>query len=677
MPKSKVQRPPLTDAQKAEILHLQSLGMSHIKIGKQTGIDGRRVHGFLTFGNPQEIKTSSAQVLNTPTITVPDSVHAVTDSMATPPPPQIPTMTPQPPTLQERPSMSEFSWQSQVPTAPANGGIPYAGQTTRIEVERIAPNPDGYLGLHQSLTRDELGRIYGSGTYTLTRYDPGRPQPLVAPNVVIGENFGPPRSPNRRGEGDRGRAWGGFRDHVEQNPQYGRPFSQGQPQNATETPSTTIKNFVETADKLLDLSGKKNAAAPNQESGLVEVTKELVRNANSQNGQPDFFKQWLMEQEKARERERKDELERRDREKKEEDARWQRIVEFESRRTEMREKEAAATHTRELERIRAEGEARHKVTEEERKTLLALEDKKREMLVENHKAEMKLLEKRLDQNEMSVQEAHETMKEEREKDREHDKLILQMQQKQIDLQMKYESEKLEILRKQSENATTEATLGGLLKDLVGKADSRIAQHLDNEQMKLLVAEAEKRGITVEAVLAGVAGNIPPGSAQPAGATLGNGHAGANGNGNGKGERKDSKEAAMSLVDKFLATPEFQEIVEEWSIHVEGQAKPVSFANTILTYMAAETRPDLKIAATTFQSFVEPRAWKRMFASIKPHLKEEALKIFETPHAEEFYEGFRAILSAALDSHYEAIVEAHQTKQETRVKVPEPVPVEKT
>lgn len=684
----------LTPAQKDRVLQAHGEGKSNREIADEMGIDGRQVVG--TIRHKGNFKRNRSRTLALPTVT--SEVQASSDTvlapeMATPaipePAPQdvSPTQssTPtqdqiQPPTKEHYPMSGEFSWQTSPPQTPGSPGIGYTGQAVRIEVERVYP-PDGFLGSHGTLTRDEMGKIYGSGTYTLTRYEPGK-QTMVAANVVISPNFGEPRAPQRHQQEER--PFSRFRQSQSQNEGASfRPgFGQNQNQNSQESPSSTIKNLVDASEKILDMSSKRNPQPAQQDSSLAEIAKELVKTAQAGTGQ-DFFRQWTIEQEKNRERERREEAERRDREKKEdidhrdrerreEEARWQRTVDLDRIRTESRERELSELHKREMERVRAENEARHKFYEEERKTLMSLEDKKREALAEQHKAEMRLLDKKLEESQENMANFQDQIREEHEKDRKHDQEILKLERDRLIIQAQHENEKLSMLKKEMESRVSDQSLTGLIKELVMKADNRLGQHIETEQMKLIASEAEKRGIKIEDVVAGAAGNIQPGTAVPAGNQVqgasapGNGH--KNGNGNGH-----AKEEPMSIIDRVVKTPAFEEICEEWSVHVEGEADPTTFANAILTNMSTEDpeRRDLKIGATMFQTIIAPRKWSRLFDAIKGSLKPEIRKIFETPYAEQFYEGFRSILSIAVNSHYSGLMTSREDAVKEKLETTEP------
>ena len=672
---------PLTAIQRKRILQSSRAGKSTHEIAAEMGLDGRQVAGVIRFNDParrpkgnfgrkpkfqNELQMSPEQILSTELpvqgTPVPSSQEPLPVSSEFPVSVSPPSQ-PQPPTKESLPMSPEFSWQNNAPATPGSPGIGYTGQTIRIEVERVYP-PDGFLGSHGTLTREEMGKIYGSGTYTLTRFEPGK-QTMVAANVVIGTAYGEPRSPKRhqeeQGYPSRFRMGGQAGDGTSP---FRAAFSGHQQQAAQESPSSTMKNIVDATEKIMDLSAKRTPPTPApQESGLTEIAKELVKTAQQGTGQ-DFFRQWLVDQEKTRERERrddaerhdrekKDDAERRERERKDEESRWQKIEQLERGRVEAREREQAELHKWELERIRADNDARHRFYEEERKTLMGLEDKKREAMVEQHKAEMKLLEKKLEENGEQMESFQAQMREERDRDRAHDLEILKLNQDRLQVTNKYEQEKIELMRKQAESANTEQTLMGVLKDVVQKADHRIGQHYETEQIKAAMADVTKSGADVGQLLQGVAGNVLPGTATPEPPK-------ANGNGSGNGHKK---EEMVPLIDKFINTPAFQEICEEWAAHVEEGVEPSIFSNTILASMSMDSQPDLKLAATMFQTYTSPRKWSKVFDAIKAHVKPEVAKIFALPYAEEFYEGFRAILRTSINGHYAQMLEATQKPAE--------------
>ena len=548
----------------------------------------------------------------------------------------FPTAAPASSPFQPRPLVlpppSDFAWGAQSTNLTASGGVPYGHGETRIDVERIVP-ADGMLGRHTSLTKDELGRMYGQGTYTLTRYEPNK-YPMTA-TIIISENYGQRRFPNREEanqqipNGGGAPGGGGYRGYY---------TTQGA-SHPQEGASQVVKSVIDGAEKIMQM-GK------GSDQGTAAALTEAIKTLGAPRpDQSEAIRTYFLEEAKRRDQEKKDDAERRRLEKADEDERrrkdstesdkrWERWMEMQRIQAVQLEKEREAAHGRELERIRIDAQARDK-----------FEDRKLENLKTHYDAQIELADKKIEEQDKSIDARMKEMELQRDKDRKHDGETLKLQQAQLDQQKKYEGQLIDIQKKQAESQTMEKLVVGTLQNVINKIDTRLQSHDDLKRIELLHAAASREGVTVEEYVARH-GNIAPGSAVPVAKPA-----------EGDSPRRTRTEDQMGMMERYFQTPEFQEIAAELAGQIQKNRGPQTFANTLLTWMGAEHLPELKTAATTFQFFMDRRDWPEMLEAMRPHIaNKKTLEAFDLPNAGKLYEGFRGIVSVALQRHYEALVE---------------------
>lgn len=424
----KVKTPPEVCEQ---IYQMSREGMSIGDIAEQTGVRVPVVSGLIQTAKNQ------GKVPKTPPLS--PEVRMSQPSL----PPVVPSGAQPAPYGVLPTSVDSVRWRSSGPGSP--GGFQFSNQQIRYFVKRIIPN-DGLLGTHaHPFEIDDLGRLYGQGTYELTRQEPGK-LPQVSDPISISQSYGRTRYPNDRQDAaarnDGRRPW---------ERTYGRDGrSDPDDDQGAEAPRVVQRvqvpvpgfdpRFTEFARQRTN-EDSVGVAVINSMTKMQEAT--IKENADLRKSGPDsWLQQFFMTGEKAREDERKREEtkreddrgreeKRRDDERKREEGRREderkreedrqteiaRIRDDDRKREEARrdderkrddsrrqEAEMAYTrrlaeedkkHDREMERIRQESESRAKFEKEQRETLLQLEQKKVEVIEKQANAREELMQKEL------------------------------------------------------------------------------------------------------------------------------------------------------------------------------------------------------------------------------------------------------------------------------------------
>ena len=432
-----------TPEEREQVHAFAQQGMSNKEIATTLGLHGHTVNGIIRAlklhsdpnFKPFAMGSSSA------TLSAPPSV--VENLM-----PKLPVgQNPQPVPSSSSVTPDDFTGGRPILGAP--GGFTGAQQLVKYTVERISP-PDGHLGTHQGVfTVDELGQIYGSGTYKVTRQEPGK---AVGAEFVqkMAESYGPPRFPNNvshRPQTPMHRPAPMFSRPVQERqqdddgherPAY-RPF--GYPRAEAPSGDRNLVEFARQAnsshnsalDKAFDMLGAihnksiEQIEAARKSAPETHFTKFLETQQEIMNAR--------FEQERSRDLERRaGEEEKHERQRREDRERWERDQDA-----------AKQTHDRELGRIKAENEAkllearatgeerdrrersdreeRERRAAEERKFLLDLEDRKMGIIRQEAEIQQKRLEAELirSREEMAILQARtsEELKETREATAKH------------------------------------------------------------------------------------------------------------------------------------------------------------------------------------------------------------------------------------------------------------------
>ena len=192
--------PKLTPEQRAQVLSLVDQGMSPVDIARQLGLHGSQVNGTIQIHRrlqassspspvpPPGISENSSMPEQNPQAPMPAADPAPVHVAA--PAPVAPMRPVSPPTraVREAGHIGEGR-----PVQADSGGFVSSFGELRWTVERTQPQ-DGVLGTHYGpLAIEDIGQIYGSGTYKILKQEPGKvPIEYVK---KIGESYGPPRCP--------------------------------------------------------------------------------------------------------------------------------------------------------------------------------------------------------------------------------------------------------------------------------------------------------------------------------------------------------------------------------------------------------------------------------------------------------------------------------------------------
>lgn len=568
-------------------------------------------------------------------------------------PAPVPAQVP-PPAVPVGPQDS-FSFKNAGPS----GNFLSPGQAIKYMIERLVP-PDGLLGTHTGiLTPDEMGRIYGEGTYRVTKNEPGK-LPVVAEQVVA-PSYGKPRYPRVAGE----------QPSPFLSRRFGQQDDEGQSQrHPSDSRDRSLFEFARHS------SGVGETVAAEAIRQLASLNQQSISQMDSlRKAGPDQYLQALFERQTAQaENTRKEEREREQARHMDEDRKWERRQEEETKR-----------HERDLMRLKAEAESRAAIEREQRQTLLELEQKKLDLIREESRSRENILlaeltrsreeaknnRERIELQLKEVQEKSEqriaAVQASVEEDLEHGRDILK---REYDLREKALSNEQD-LKEQILKIRTEVmqTAGGdgiskLMEKVVGEISGTIKEVVELKKLEVITPEAQVAAINRGQADGNVVAPPPPSEKQTQSSMAGNGNGNGHGNGNGNGGAAPAREQEKapserggqvnmdSIIVGMLKRPQFADIVKEWALHVKTGNAPTSFAHMYLELMRDPDDHEARKACTVFANFMTPRDWPAMFNVIGPHVAPDTLEIFETPEAEEFYEGFRAIVVSSIQDYFE-------------------------
>lgn len=621
---------------KAQIAALIADGRTNAEIAKEFELDGRLVQGM------RQSSILSGVMKNRPKTSIPDGMSPLSEP--TPPPPLA---DPMPPPKVEAPAPAAPPL---TPAAPRPAAVPQAvrapasppqpsdgfvggrqdssvaegfasGSQTRYQVERTVPM-DGYLGVHPApFTLETLGKLYGSGTYRITRFETGRP-PHVIPDVCIGPSSGPPTYPGKdereRGHRDPRRTFADAEGAGAVLDRFARPYV---------APSADV------------------GAAAIQTLGTIQL--EAMREKAKNN--PDVFLKDFYTSQQARDEQRRVD----------DEERWRRRMEEEDRR-----------HGRDLEKIRAESEARLAAAKAERDAMLALEDKKMEVFKAELKAREERMKEDLARSERATKEMRDSLQEQMNDtkanmDKEHE-LRLQM----LNREHEYKAEMLKLQEKVMKEGNQDAFVGALER-ILGEVGGHIREIVELKKLEAMSPEAQAAAMQKGAVngnLREPPRKVLPPQEKPPVALAGTG---------GNGSQAKQEENVEQIIRESLAKPELRGIVAEWVGHVKSGTTPAMFANMFVEFMRDPEDHKLRKSCSSFATFMAKRDWAAMYPVLKPILSKEEIEVFETPAAADFYETFRACVVESVNAYWaeflaaqeEAKAKAAQAQAEKKEAVP--------
>lgn len=670
----------LTKEQKTQIISLCNEGKSVPEIARILEVDAQRAAGVVASAKNRGLVRRDAEIRS-----VGDDRPKVVDPGFQP----VPTAAPPPAPTSPQPSASAqtplqagdpYLW-SQNPTSSG-----YGAPMTTYQVERLIPK-DGLLGTHNSSpSDDEVGRLYGQGTYRIARFENGR-HPVYR-ELVIAESYGAPRFPRASGVSTSGGRASGFlnrlrmRDAEEDDAPPRRPYMPTQA--AYRSPEdSSLSQFARHTDSV--------AVAAVEALGKIHDRTLQQMDQDRQSGPQQFMTKFFEKnqdyQEKVRERERQkdeDRLEaerrRREDERKEEEVRWQR-----------RQAEQDAAHKRELERAAKEAEYREKLERERYQNLLDIHDKRAVLIREEAKADRERLTAELERSrqeakadrdamlkqiaemnqkaEERISEIQESVQEELKRERDGLKKEHTLREQALSNEHSLKREMLALEKKIHEGATGDGMTSLFSK--VGEGIERVIKEIvELKKIQALSPEAQA------AQVVGSGANVqeaPPREDAPA-AQPSMGESGGNGHQASPPVSQPQQQGVSSMEDMVRKAAqnsyEFRQILKEWANNVKAGAKPQLFANLFLDWMRMEgpEGAPLRNACSTFATIIGIRDWSQMIELLRDGMPQDLRPVFESEYADEFYEGFRAIVVSSIEDYYESYM-AEKLKRRAAASAP--------
>lgn len=624
----------------------------------------------------------------------------------------------QPPPYQGIPSQpaDSYNWRSSTP-GNSQAGFSFSTNQIRYLVERIVP-ADGILGTHpHPFEPIDIARHYGSGTYKVTRQEPGRP-PAVSDQFTIARSFGEPRFGQQESRGGEIRR-PPFRGGYERNDRGG---------DLSEDDGGTIRIAPRPGYDRYAEPGRAPAAPAAIDNVATEAVKAMGRiqeqqvkeNAELRKSGPDnWMQQYLMSQQKQweeqrerenarreeerhhaderREEDRKREELRREDEKKREDARLAeerrrddlRLSE-ERRRAEEKAKddqrsyerrmdEEEKKHLREMDRLKQEAESRARFEAEQRQTILGLEQKKIEIIQTEAKAREEIMKKEIERNredfnrvtqEMTTQmsELEKGVTSQLERERDQLRREFDIKNKALDNEHALRTEMLRLREETSSRGEGEA-FTKMIEKIVTEVGKNVKEVVELKKLEVMSPEAQAAAVH-RATDANILTNpntqaksqqLAPSATQPAAVE----------------EEIEAEPTALptglagseggkvdDIVRAQLKEGVPQELLKEWVMHVGAQSPPQMLVNMFVQYMRSENEKQAQ-ACTTFATYITPRNWEQMYEVLEPVVTADQLKVLQTEYADEFYECFRALVVEAVREYWEMFAVAREQQREQR------------
>lgn len=574
-----------------------------------------------------------------------------------------------------------FQFRNATPNA---GNFSFQNSSIRYTVERTVP-ADGLLGTHpHPFEPHDLGRYYGEGSYRVTKQEPGRP-PQVA-DIQISQSYGKPRfgpssreDQGRQSQGRFGRSWReADRSYEEeapvpgapryQNPFYSRMGMGAQPPQqdnvGSQVATTVVTQMAEMHKRTLDQMKDERSSGP---QGWMQ---QFFQSQQSE---------WSSMREAERQREDERRREERDREEKrrsDDQSRWER-----------QQKEERDRHDRDMQRIEKDYEHRARIEREQRQTLLDLEQRKIDLLRDEHKNREAAMQKEIERSRSEMQTliqktqdqmqgVQDDVQERLDKERETIRREHELRQQALDNEHKLRTEILKVREENAQRGDYDA-ITRTIEKIVGEVGKNIKEVVELKKLEVLTPEAQAAAVHQQQGRGGEEGNVvgddpsssvvmpqrrprldetaPPPPAVPE----------ANGNGDAPKTPQARALKMDKLIQEQLKSPFLKEILREWALHVEEGCVPTTFANMYMEWMKDPKDDEGRKATAAFANYMQPRSWKRIWPVIKGALdaKEDAdiIAAFETPAAEEFYTAFKAMVCNAVSDWWESYLQQTQER----------------
>ena len=600
-------------------------------------------------------------------------------SPANPVPPAVSAPVAVAPTHPVPPSVSRRdadSWGGGRPVQVDSGGFTSSFSELRWTVERLQPQ-DGVLGTHYGpFTLEDVGQIYGSGTYRITKQEPGKAAGIEWTRK-ISETYGPPKTP-RQGASQPGMPQRTFARPWEQHEPgegptmpYRRPFfghAPERPSGDSGVASEAIRQMGQVQQKLMD---------QHKDTPDTKISDFLATQAQLQNQR--------FEEERRREEDRR----------RIEEEKWERRQKEDRERWEREQQAARDTHEREMLRIKAENDARlkelqlqsddrEKREQERQKFLIDLEDKRLQLVRMEADNQQKRLESELARTREEMNKIQDRTNLELKETRESTQKALEQNQGELDDRMEREREVLErefkirekslerehelnreilSIQKQQVESQTGDQLFNMIQTFVKEASKGLEKICDLKKLEAMTPEAQAAAVARGTIDGNVLNGPPPRPEAPQAAQT---QPGAESQEAQPGPAQmDGATGIEVRVHKILEQPQaqalFRDIVQEWAQHVEVGNDPSIFATLYLEMLQNQKDAESRLFCTVLFTLMSARPWTKMHAFLKTYLTQEAEAIFSKPEAEEFYEAFRAMVHAQMKQYWIQLANAAGNK----------------
>lgn len=708
MPKNK-----LAPEQREQIIELAGQGMPAADIGKQLNIPTLRVSGVISFAVREGRLPSSASGARRPAASSAPPASSPFPPKAKNSQSETPAM--MPPASSSPAPVSHPDEQGWRHPSPGGGdGFTHPTQAMEFKIERIEPK-DGILEVVQmEPSDDDLGKRFGSGTYRIWRRE-GTKLPVFR-DVIIAPTYGDPRFPHRRSaeqQPPQNRFTRSFPPRVQGQEDEEERFPQRPP---FYRPQMDVRPYQQDGRQMADVASRGlsaqesiavtavNKLAEINEKQLDRMEKEHDREREPQSMLTDFLK----EQQIASDKRAEDDRKRREEERKNERAEWDR-----------REQEREAQHKRDMERIKAENEARIASEREARNGMMEIERQRLALMREEAKiredalkgeldrirAEAKeervtllaQLQKTEERQADAIEEVQDSVKEELQKERDALKREHELKEKHLDNEQKLKEEMLK-LREEIVKGQQGEDISKVLAKLVEGVERTVKEVVDLKKIEAVSAE-DRLAKVGQQPPAGGAANVtqvpgqqkameqqPPAAMQ--GQKTGNGHPAQPAQ--TEAQPAGAQEQTPELMVRQLAREQvFIQMISKWAKQVQAGNDAGIFSNMFMELMRDDgTAEALKIrkACSYFVDEMSTKTWAEMYDFLKPAIPQSLFATFETPHAEVFYEQFKMMVVESVRDYWrmyfaqkQAEIEAakqagQQAQQPQQTEQAQPTPV---
>ncbi|HET6374283.1 MAG TPA: hypothetical protein VFG76_13320, partial [Candidatus Polarisedimenticolia bacterium] len=365
-----------------------------------------------------------------------------------------------------------------------------------------------------------------------------------------------------------------------------------------------------------------------------------------------------------------------------------------------------AAHRRDMERIKAENDARLAQEREARQTMMELEKQKMEILREENRAREAALKAELEKirteakeerqtllaqitkieekAEEQADEVQDTIKEELEKGRTSLTREFDLKEKHLENEQKLKEDMLK-LREELVKGQQNEDISKVLTKLVEGIERTVKEVVDLKKIEAVSAEERLAKVGQGGVPApgqpGAPANVTqaPGAVQKTqeqsaamqGPKTGNGHAPQQQTVVGP----DGQEQTPEMMIRQLARePVFINMISKWAKQLQAGNDAGVFSNMFMELMRDDgTVEALKIrkACSYFVDEMSTKSWTEMYEFLKPAIPQNLHATFETQHAEVFYNQFKMMVVESVRDYWKMYFAQKQAEVEAQRQATQP------